>query len=134
MPGVRQSVAAAVGAVAGLYVAGVAGGLIGAGISSFVTNGGGLETLGPAVVGLVVGAGAGAVLGCWLALRFTAADRPGLTAILLLPILVVSVVIARVMGASAITVTGIAPALLTALAAVLARIVTLAIRLRPASH
>lgn len=128
MAAVRQYVAAAVGAVAGLYLGGIAGGLIGAGISSFVTSGGGLETLGPAVVGLVVGAGAGAIAGCWLALRFTAADRAGTSALLLLPILVAAVIIAQLVGTSALAVTSIAPALLTALASILARLIVLAFR------
>lgn len=133
MPGVRHAVTAAVGAVAGLYAGGVAGGLIGAGISSFVMIGGGLETLGPAVVGLVVGAGAGAAAGCWLALRFTAADAAGLTAVLLLPIMVVTAVTAQLIGTSAFAITSVVPALLTALAAVIARLAVLGLRSRLAS-
>jgi hypothetical protein len=115
----RDYLVAVVAATIGLYLGGLAGGLFGA----VLAPDGGLEALGPVVVGLLAGGLLGAPLACWLALAVAGSDLAGRTALFLPVTMVILVILDVVLLGNGTRVSGLSPILLAVVGALLARLV-----------
>jgi hypothetical protein len=116
---VRDYLIAVIAATIGLYLGGLAGALLG----SVLAPDGGLEALGPVVVGLLAGGLLGAPLACWLALAVAGSDLAGRTALFLPVTMVILVILDAVLLGNGTRVNGLSPALLAVVGALLARLV-----------